>query len=160
MTKKIEHKSHLTAISRKTLPVPTRWLLEQGAIVEPVLDYGCGKCHEINSEHFFDCDGYDPYYRPSGLPDGKDYATILCIYVLCTIPTWAKRLSILRRIQSLLYPKIGRAFIAVRNDRPRNGWGRSNRGTYQGRVRRLPLHLVREVHQYRIYLLTTEDKLV
>ncbi len=151
-------KSYLTAISRKTLPTPTRWIMEKGWIIGHVLDYGCGKCHEVNNRHF-DCDGYDPYYRPSGLPEGKYYATILCVYVLCTIPSERKRKQILCHIRSLLIPD-GVAFIAVRADRPKNGWGFNKRGTYQGKIMDIPgTKLIRSNSQYRIFMLTDKSKI-
>lgn len=152
----MKHNSHLTAITRKTLPVPTRWLLSQGLIVGPrVLDYGCGKCY-VPGINPIDWDNYDPYYHPLTLSPG--YNTILCNYVLCTLPA-QERLKVLREIQFLLYSD-GKAYISVRNDRPKQGWGVSSRGTYQGRVRGLPLKCIREVRDYRTYLLTPNNKLI
>ena len=155
-------KSHLTAISRKTLPLPVRWLVKNFRLVRrnPVnmLDYGCGKCHEINNEYFGQCDGYDPYYRPDGLIKGKRYDYILCTYVLCTIDDHEERLKILKEIKRLLKPD-GHAYISVRNDKPKKGWGVTSIGTYQGRVQDLPLTLFQSCSQFRIYVLTKQTKL-
>ena len=152
-------KTHLTAIPRKALPVPTRWLLGSGYwYAGQVLDYGCGKCHAVNNEHF-DADGYDPHFMPNGIPEGKKYATILCIYVLCTIPSARKRQQILRHIRSLLI-KDGRAFIAVRADRPRRGWGFNKRGTYQGKITDIPgADLIYGCSQYRIFMFSDKSKI-
>lgn len=152
-------KSHLTAITRKTLPVPTKWLLDNNEILFPTLDYGCGKCHEINNQ-YFPCEGYDPYYRPNGLneSDWKTYSTIICNYVLCVIPSHQERIKVLKRIQKLLFNG-GVAYITIRNDKPKQGWGINKRGTYQGRVHWLSLKLIRKTSRYRMYLLTKEDKL-
>lgn len=153
--------SHLTAIARKTLPAPTRWLLKQDAIVQPVLDYGCGRCHSVNNEHFA-CDGFD-FHRAFPQTDLNhlhyDYRTILCNYVLCTLPVKLDRQIILTTIQFHLADN-GLAFIAVRNDKPRAGWGFNKCGTYQGRVQKLPLRQIYQCSQFRIYLLTKQDKVI
>lgn len=149
----MKHNSHLTAISRKTLPVPTRWLRKQGVILGRVLDYGCGKCASVNPPSW---DNYDPHFYPNGM-SGK-YDTILCNYVLCTLPN-DERMEILHDIQNHLTAD-GIAYISVRNDRPKQGWGISSRGTYQGRVRKLPLLCIRETSQYRIFRLTKHTELV
>jgi hypothetical protein len=161
-TTQVRHKSHLTAIARKTLPVPTRWLLKnipfltQSFPTPDVLDYGCGKCHDINNDHFR-CDGYDPYWRPKKPPLGKRYDLIICNYVLCTLPA-DERLQVLRDIQHYLY-RDATAYISVRNDKPKQGWGVSSRGTYQGRVRNLPLPLLKENSVFRMFTLTKNTNL-
>ena len=151
----MKHNSHLTAIARKTLPVPTRWLLQHGMLTGSVMDYGCGKCASVNPPGWFN---YDPYYQPNANFGTDRFDTIVCNYVLCTLPN-RERMDVLKHIQTLLRLN-GVAYISVRNDRPKQGWGISSRGTYQGRVRKLPLPILRNVKQYRIYLLTKETKLV
>lgn len=150
----LKHNSHLTAISRATLPRPTRWLMKKGLLVGKVMDYGCGKCAKVNPPDWFN---YDPYYQPNFFT-GARYDTIICNYVLCVLPN-AERMKVVKHIQTLLRLN-GVAYIAVRNDRPKAGWGVSSRGTYQGRVRRLPLPLLYECSQFRIYQVTKEDRLV
>jgi hypothetical protein len=148
------NKTYLTAISRKTLPRPTRWLMKHGLLLGNVLDFGCGKCLHINPPKW---DNYDPYYRP--WPWHKsNYNTIICNYVLCVLPQ-AERMPVLKEIQRKLKEN-GLAFISVRNDRPKQGWGVNRRGTYQGRVRKLPLALLYECSDFRTYLLTKETELV
>jgi len=159
-------KSHLTAIVRKTKPVPTRWLLKHCPALNyteaqfeelgiQVLDYGCGRCGPIN---FRTWDNYDPHYRPWSIWHKRQYDIIICNYVLCVLPQ-EERLKVLRDIQKRLKPK-GLAYISVRNDRPKNGWGRSSRGTYQGRVRKLGLPLYHECAGFRIYWLTKKTEIV
>lgn len=145
----MQSKSYLTAISRTTLPKPTRWLIKQGLIQLPCFDYGCGKCYKINPPLWIN---YDPYYRKIN-PDhfrGSNM-TVICNYVLCVLPE-SERLPILRHIQTLLSPG-GIAYISVRNDKPRQGWGVSKRGTYQGRVQGLSLPIVYQCAGFRVYKL-------
>ena len=158
--------SHLTAISRKALPVPVRWLLHNEMIHGHVLDYGCGKCKELNDTVLVKQSGvlsvtsYDPYHfpippiQPNDLGEGW-YDVILCTYVLCTLPEDKER-SILKNIKKLLRPN-GVAFITVRNDEPRGGYGMSSKGTFQRKVVIPHLYELRRCHQYRIYLLTPKN---
>ena len=160
---KPEHKSHLTAIVRKTLPTPVKWILQNQKpptaslkFFGKVLDFGCGKCDSVNPP---DWDNYDPYYNPYGIKR-KKYDTIFCTYVLCTLPR-EEREKVLKQIESLLEPMIGVAYITVRNDKPKQGWGFSKRNTYQGRATELngKLQLVRSTSQYRIYVLRPPGKI-
>lgn len=149
-----KHKSHLTAISRKTLPLPTRWLLKNKRVsLQPgqldVLDFGCGKCISVNPVTW---DNYDPHYKPWNDAYHKpSYDIIICNYVLCTLPR-ATRMPVLKEIQSLLKDH-GIAYISVRNDKPKQGWGVNKRGTYQGRVSTLKLPLLYECASFRIYVM-------
>jgi SAM-dependent methyltransferase len=151
----LENKSHLTAIVRKKLPIPVRWILQTQKSFGKVLDFGCGKCSSINPP---DWDNYDPYYKPTGIKQ-KKYDIIFCTYVLCTLPK-DDRERVLKQIESLLKPKIGVAYISVRNDKPKQGWGFSKRNTYQGRATELDkkLELIHSTSQFRIYRLTPVDK--
>jgi len=154
-------KSYLTAIGRKDLPAPTKWLWKNSLLTGKILDFGCGRCHEINNRHF-KADGFDPYFGFDQTDTAavlmRQYDTIICNYVLCVIPR-NERYIVLRTIQSLLSPK-GIAYITVRNDRPRQGWGVSSKGTYQGRVQNLTLDLFRKTKDYRIYILTRLSRIV
>ena len=150
-------KSYLTAISRKTLPKPTQWLLDHGHMTVcpsvKVLDYGCGRCFDINPKEW---DNYDPNFCEWTCR--SLYDQIVCNYVLCVLPR-TERMPVLQGIQRLL-KKHGRAFISVRNDKPKQGWGKSSKGTYQGRVAKLGLPLLYECDGFRIYMLTKATKLV
>jgi hypothetical protein len=128
--------------------------MEHGLITSGrVLDYGCGRCAIINP---MDWDSYDPYYNNILLSPG--YNTIICNYVLCVLPTQDERLKVLKHIHWLLYSD-GIAYISVRNDKPRSGWGLTKRGTYQGRVVGLPLPMIYKCQGFRIYKLTAKTKL-
>jgi len=140
-----------------------------------VLDYGCGKCAELNnrilrnwgSGTFYpeikSVTNYDPHYapeppiQPNNLGEGW-YHVILCTYVLCTLPESEEK-PILKAIQKLLRPN-GVAYITVRADEPRQGYGHSRRGTFQRRVLLPYLYELRTTRQYRIYLLTSSTSLV
>jgi hypothetical protein len=154
----MKDKSYLTAIARRTIPSPVRWLMRQGYVSDhpmiATLDFGCGKCASVNPKSWTN---YDPHYAPDAIQNGQKFMVILCIYVLCVLPKKERR-SVIKKIRYLL-SDWGCAYIAVRNDRPRWGWGRSSRGTYQGRVRKLNLPLVHQTSQFRIYQLTKTTKL-
>ena len=140
--------SYKTAIKRRGLPNPTRWLLSQRLLRGTILDYGCGKCHEINNQNFV-TDGYDPYYRPEVLI--KKYDTIICNFVLNTLESIFERVAIVQRIRRLLSSN-GVAYISVRNDKKKLN-GITSRGTWQGYVIP-PGELIKETPSYRIYRLT------
>lgn len=152
---KIDHCSHLTAIHRTSLPAPVKWLLKNDLINGKVLDFGCGRCKDINPIQW---DSYDPFYNPcDSIINKRKYETILCTYVLCVLPR-QDRLAVLKRIQRLLNTRLvtgsSCAFISVRNDKPKQGWGLSKRNTYQGRASTLPLEIIHSNSNFRIYLLT------
>lgn len=157
-------KSHLTAIARKSLPVPVRWLLRQGnAIQGHVLDFGCGKCKAINDRTIAQLPcvntmtSYDPYYETVFGLDAMRFDTILCTYVICALPP-EEELPILKRIQSML-AQDGMAYISVRNDKPKNGHGYSSRGTFQRWVELPYLRQLHKCSQSRIFLLTPASNL-
>lgn len=157
----MNNKSYLTAITRKDLPNPVKWLLANQLIHGNVLDYGCGKCKELNNYHFArqsevkHIDSYDPYYSPDDIirPHGGEgwYDVVLCTYVLCTLPEKDEK-KVLKDIKPLLRPN-GVAYITVRNDEPKQGWGESSRGTYQRNVELPSLYLFKQCCQYKIYLM-------
>lgn len=155
---KLDHK---TAIARKALPLPVRWLLKKNLITGKVLDFGCGKCKALNdtilAKHpgILSVDSYDPFYAPKGILLSQ-YDTIICTYVLCATRE-EEQSPILKQIQSLLEPN-GNAYISVRNDKPVWGYGLSSSGTYQRRVK-LSFFEVIQLKPFRIYLLTPISKL-
>jgi hypothetical protein len=154
----------LTAISRKDLPNPVKWLLANRLIHGIVLDYGCGRCKPFNDllpvqyPEIKSINSYDPYYSPDDiiLPHGGEgwYDVVLCTYVLCTLPEKDEK-KILKSIKTLIRPN-GVAYITVRNDEPKQGYGVSSKGTFQRRVELPYLYEFRKCHQYRIYLLTSD----
>ena len=148
------NKSHLTAIVRKTLPLPTRWLMKSLWLVEPILDYGCGRCHEVNNKEYtnYKVDGYDPYYRPNGITR-THYNTVMCHYVLNVIKDPKERHKVLCHIDSLL-SEDGAAYISVRNDIVADYV--SSKGTWQGYID-LPLTLIHRTPGYRLYVMHKGD---
>lgn len=147
------NKSYLTAISRKSLPAPVKWIIQYQTplkLLGKVLDFGCGRCASINPPEW---DNYDPHFKPDGIKQEK-YDTIFCTYVLCTL-TNAERITVLEQVTSLLDPIHGVAYISVRNDKPKQGWGFNKRHTYQGRATELngKLQLLHSTSQFRIYIL-------
>lgn len=131
-----------------------------------VLDFGCGKCAEVNARVLNTAPGigsvtsYDPFYAPDALVRSKrkKFDVVLCNYVLCTLPK-SEELLVLKTIQPYLSDS-GIALISVRNDVPRGGYGLSSKGTYQRRVEIEYLYELRKCTQYRIYVLTRDCKLV
>lgn len=98
-----------TAISRKNLSAPVRWLKSKDLIKGRVLDYGSGRGFDADE---LDADRYDPYWHPTK-PKGK-FDTIICNYVLNVVDEAAQE-SILRELKSYLR-KGGKAYITVRRD--------------------------------------------
>ena len=161
------NKSHLTAVVRKEHPVPVRWLLNAGMVHGRVLDFGCGKCKQINDwlpAHYpkiSSVTSYDPHYYPDTLVQPSlvtSFDVVLCTYVLCVVKP-EEQLDILRSVRNLLNDN-GVAYITVRNDKPKWGYGTSTRGTFQRYVELPFLYELRKTRTYRIYLLTADTKLV
>jgi hypothetical protein len=123
------NKSHLTAMTRKTLSAPMVWLDRQEAFTDhpphKVLDYGCGKGSD--ADHF-EFDKYDPFYFPT-FPT-KKYEIITCNYVLNVLPDAADRQKVIDNIIGLL-ESYGWAYFTVRSD-TKELKGLTKRGTYQG----------------------------
>lgn len=123
--------AHRTAIVRKTLSAPTKYLEARGKLVGRVLDYGCGRGFDADT---LDIEAFDPYYRPER-PDGQ-FDTIICNYVLNVIED-AEVAAVLSAIHFLLLSG-GIAYIAVRRDVKVEGW--TKKGTFQvNRVLNFPV---------------------
>ena len=137
--------SHKTAITRKFLSAPMRYLNDQDLLAGRCLDYGCGKGFDADT---LNIDGFDPYHRPTE-PIGK-FDTITCNYVLNVIPNEDERQAVVDSVRSLLADG-GKAYISVRNDRVElQGW--TKRGTWQGLVY-LDLPIVKSSPRFRMYLI-------
>ena len=123
--------AHKTAITRKTLSAPMRYLSESGKIKGRALDYGCGKGYD--ADHL-DMDGWDPHYRIRR-PLGQ-YDTVTCNYVLNVVSN-DMAVVIMADIEQYLAPG-GVAYITIRRDIKKEGW--TKKGTYQvNRVLDLPV---------------------
>lgn len=138
-------KAYKTAITRRGISPPMKYLVRNELIVGSALDYGCGKGQcAIELE----MDKYDPHFWPD--EPRQKYDTVTCHYVLNVIDK-AEQKKVLESILSLLNPK-GRAYITVRRDIKTVGF--TSRGTYQKNVL-LDLPIIKEVkNAYCIYELT------
>jgi hypothetical protein len=138
--------AHKTAITRKKLSKPARYLKDNELLRGRVLDYGCGRGGDTER---IGCEGYDPHFRPEQ-PVGK-FDTIMCNFVLNVIEPPKAIERVIRDIQGRL-TKYGTAFIAVRADR-KALVGRTSIGTWQGLVV-LDLPVVHRDSGVIIYALT------
>lgn len=114
--------SHLTAIARRKLSVPVRWLSGNNLLIGRCLDYGCGRGFDADE---LGMDKYDPYYFPEE-PTGK-YTTIVCTYVLNVISQEDQE-DVIRKIRALL-EEGGKAYLTVRRDIPKEG--KPGKGCFQ-----------------------------
>jgi hypothetical protein len=90
-----------TAIQRKKggrlIPsAPMQWLYQQGLLVHPGLDYGCG--YGIDAD-IFGFDKYDPEFAPQKPNKTNYYATVVSNYVLNVIPIHTNRTEAVRNIR-------------------------------------------------------------
>jgi len=141
------NKSYKTAIHRKRLSGPAKYLSENGLLRGDVLDYGCGRGGDASK---LDIDSYDPYHNPDGLDEGKLYDTIMCNYVLNVIVDAEERYEVIAKIRSLL-KEGGIAYISVRND-IKNLNGYTSIGTWQGFIH-LPYTVYKRSSQFVMYII-------
>lgn len=107
----------ITAITRREISRPLRWLLENRILEHPILDYGSGRGTDARR---LKADEYDPIFQPLSHCD-ESFNTVLCTYVL-NVVTWETEIEILGRIQDLLKADgYGIAYFSVRRDIPRAG---------------------------------------
>lgn len=125
-------RSGRTAIRRGGPSMPVRWLFERGLIEEPVLDFGSGQGEDVQwlRQQGLEADGFDPVHDPEPLPARKKYKTVLCTYVINTLPR-SHEARVLDDVQRRVAPG-GTAFITVRKD---SSGGKTAAGTYQRHVK-------------------------
>ena len=142
--------SWMTAIKRKRLSAPIRYLIMIGALQDAhtMLDYGCGRGWDADN---LGMDKYDPHWFDDETCFTKTYDVITCTYVLNTIPLGDKRDSVVRRILSMLNVG-GVAYITVRRDIKNVGF--TKRGTYQCNAFVPNAELIRETSAFAIYKIT------
>jgi diadenosine tetraphosphate (Ap4A) HIT family hydrolase len=118
--KKIENNPQLTAIKRKTISFPTRWLEEHGLLVGDILDFGCGYGIDTDrlKERGMSIIGYDNFYR-NQYPKQR-FDTIICNYVLNVLEP-EEQAEVLIAISELLKPQ-GKAYFTVRRDLVQEGF--------------------------------------
>lgn len=141
--------SEKTAIVRVGPSAPCRWLGEQGKLYGPVLDWGCG--HGGDVEYLRNAYGYDPHFQPDLPPAGELYNTVLCTYVLNTIPDYFDRAQIIWDACEYL-ARGGWLYVTIRRDVKE---GYTKRGTWQGYVgdqlKVGGFTLIRRVRDYEIW---------
>lgn len=96
---------------------PCRFAIEQ-KVEDPILDYGCGRGDDVEALRKVgrEAYGWDPHFdqfRLQGRKIADGFPTILCTYVLNTVPL-EERVRIVRMIYDMLRPG-GRALISVRS---------------------------------------------
>jgi len=126
-----DKESGRTAITRKKLSAPARYLESNALLEGRILDFGCGKGVDVGLlwNKWFDIHGYDPNHKPVEIK-GK-FDTIMCNYVLNVLPP-KKVDEVLAKIKNLLAPG-GVAYVAVRRDIKKEG--RTSKGTLQYNVK-------------------------
>nr|WP_318699528.1 bifunctional class I SAM-dependent methyltransferase/HIT family protein [Roseofilum sp. SID2] len=156
MKKQTNKYSHLTAIDRKFLSFPARFLGERNLLQGQVLDFGCGLGNDVKllSQQGFPIQGYDLHYFPE-YPQQK-FDTIICFYVLNVLFT-QEQANVMMEVSHLLKPG-GRAYYAVRRDIKREGFRQHyvhQKPTYQCMVK-LPFQSIYidescEIYEYVHY---------
>ena len=156
----MKNEPHRTAITRKTLSAPMRWLNERGLIPmggdkHKRLDYGCGKGFDADQLGMMK---FDPHFFPETCTGFNWYDIITCNYVLNVLPTVNERLDVLSSIVWGLNGN-GVAYVSVRNDkRSLNGW--TAKGTWQGFVEddELETQGFRRIHEEANFRMFKYDK--
>lgn len=139
--------SYKTAISRKTISAPLKYLLSKNLINknQTILDYGCGRGKDVQwlNENGYNVRGFDPHWNPDKDALNQKYDVILCTYVLNVVDGKIRK-NIIKDLTNL-----GKcAYYTVRRD-VQNAQV-SKMGTKQYNVR-LPFNKVKENGSYCIY---------
>lgn len=117
----------------------TKFLLSNDYLKSPILDFGCGLGieAELLSKMGFEVIKYDPFYFPSLNYRNKKYKTIICSYVLQTLPQHEERNWIINNCIALA----DICYFIVR------------RGFYHDYNHRidLPMQIFKETEEYCIY---------
>jgi Methyltransferase domain len=133
---------HKTAIKRKNISVPLRWLISKGLLFGKTLDYGCGRGFDCS---FLGIQGYDPNApAPINKYPTCKFNTVICTYVLNVLPPKEQR-EVIRSIKKLLTPN-GVAYVTVRRDIEEN-----KKGPNQWFVALPEKYKLRETSSYCIY---------
>jgi ATP adenylyltransferase len=142
---------HLTAINRKEMSFPTRFLAEKGLLQGRILDFGCGKMKDLEelTRRGYDVTGFDPHYLDEW-PAGQ-FDTILCHYVL-NVLMGMEQTFVLMSVAELLKPG-GTAYFTVRRDLRKEGFRDHHIyrvATYQCNVK-LPFRSLKQANHCEIY---------
>ena len=127
-----------TAIRRRTLSAPVKWLLDNRRLQGFVLDYGCGLGQDVdilNGSHCFNTvHGWDPVHKPDIEP--SLYNTVYCNYVLNVLDSTFEMAEVINNCLAKLLGPNDFAYFAVRNRIP-DLRGPTSKGTYQCHVRNI-----------------------
>src|SRR5271157_4215700 len=114
----MQDKSYLTAITRKTLSAPLKFLINSGRILigHQILDYGCGKGADCCWLHIkgYKPQGFDPHWYNDPLALMKEYDVVLCTYVLNVVDS-KTRTEVIACLKDLVVSD-GKIYITVRRD--------------------------------------------
>lgn len=146
---------HRTALSRKVLSGPMKFLKGKDFLLGKILDYGCGRGHDVNSlsSQGFIISGYDPNTEEFSIIPSEKFTTITCNFVLNVIPTESERKSVLDKIYGMLEDG-GKAYISVRADKANlKGW--TSTGTFQTFVN-LDLPVLKKTSSFITYVYSKE----
>lgn len=134
---------HKTAIVRKKISTPMKFLSQQNMLTGKTLDYGCGRGFDADA---LGMNKFDPFWHNVKI-SGK-FDTITCNYVLNTISE-EDGLEVIEKIKKLL-KRDGKAYISVRRD--------IKNDTKTQRVVSLDLPVVKENSLFCMYKVTKESK--
>jgi len=137
------NKSKNTAIARKTMSKPCKYLVDDGALKGSILDYGCGRGVDVKElkKLGYKVVGYDPHHGPKKLPRTK-FSHVLMTYVVNVIENVQERDKAILKAFSKV-KKGGWLYITVRspldvsngadkgNWKQRNGGYITSSGTFQ-----------------------------
>jgi DNA phosphorothioation-associated putative methyltransferase len=139
--------SFKTAISRKTISAPLKYLISCGLInkSQTILDYGCGRGFDVQwlKENGYNVVGFDPYWNPNFNVLNTKYDVILCTYVLNVVAPKIRKI-IIKNLTNLSK----NVYYSVRRDVQKIQL--SKIGTKQYNVV-LPFNIIKENSSYCIY---------
>jgi len=80
------NRSKNTAIARKTMSKPCKYLVDGGELKGSILDYGCGRGVDVKelNKLGYKVTGYDPHHGPKTMPRNK-FSHVLMTYVVNVI---------------------------------------------------------------------------
>ncbi|KKL88582.1 hypothetical protein LCGC14_1923230, partial [marine sediment metagenome] len=139
--------SYKTAIKRKTISRPLKYLIKEGLVTKDhwILDYGCGRGDDMEwlRSNKYDIRGWDPTWYQNSLYMYRSYDIVLCTYVLNVVNSTTRK-NIIKVLKDLTN-KHGKVYMTVRRDVEKHTV--SSKGTHQYRVK-LPFKIIKETASY------------
>lgn len=148
------HTTAKTALRRRKLSAPVKWLLDQGLLGQKILDYGCGRgddvrhLQQLKPQAFVE--GWDPHWTEGSAPRDS-YDTVLCTYVGNVLPL-RERVELWDQLATYHQFVGSDVFVTVRRD----GKGQTPSQDFEVDVAMehgAAWDLVRSTSQYAIYAL-------